>query len=179
MRRIVAALVIATLAVTLVGCGGGAEETATTEETPPATAAPAATAVDVEDRSANDYDLAPAAFPSFTTTSTPAVFQEKLDAHRAMLILFYDDKQQVTKDLRAEVDAVMGEYRGLIDFITFGVSGDANDPAVLAAVQYASELGAHTTPYVLIVDKSGFITWRNKGFAERGVLEREVERATR
>lgn len=184
MRRIVVALVAALLALTLVGCGGGgdAEESATTEEAP-AAAAPAATTPEepgfVLDRSANDFDSLPVPFPSFSTTATPAVFQEKLDAGRPMLILFHDDRQDVTDDLRAEVDVVMNDYRGLVDLITFDLSGAADGGDALAAVTYASELGVNSTPYVIIVDRGGFMTWRSKGFAERGVLKREVERATR
>lgn len=180
MRRIVAALVVALFALTLVGCGGGEEE-ATTETpaaTPPAPAATVAPEVLV-DRSANDNDLEPGPFPSFTTTETPAVFQEKLDRGQPMLILFHDDAQQVTVQTRAEVDAVMNDYRGLIDLVTFDVGGDANDPATLAAVTYAKELSAASTPYLLVVDGGGFITWRSKGYTEQGSLRREVERATR
>lgn len=181
MRRTVVALVAALLALTLVGCGGGGEEP-TTEETP-AAAAPATPAVTepgyTTDRSNNDFDALPVPFPSFVTTTTPVIFQEKLDSGRPMLILFHDDRQAVTDDLRAEVDAVMNDYRGLVDLITFNVSGASTDPATVAAVTYASELGVNSTPYIVIVDGSGFMTWRSKGFAERGVLKREVERASR
>ena len=133
----------------------------------------------VADRSANDSGLAPVGFPSFTTTETPAVFKEKLDRGQPMLILFYDDAQQVTATERAEVDAVMSEYRGLIDLVTFNVGGDVSDPATLAAVTYAKELGVSGTPYVLVVDGGGFITWRIKGYADQASIMREVERATR
>ena len=180
MRKIVAVFVVALFALTLVGCGGGGEE-ATTEETPTEQAAPEATVevAVVTDKSANDSDLPPAPFPSFTTTQTPTVFTEKLDRGQPMLIFFYDDAQQVTVTTRAEVEAVMNDYRGLIDLVTFDIGGAANDPVTLAAVTYANELGAASTPYVLVVDGGGFITWRCKGYAEQAILEREVERATR
>ena len=106
-------------------------------------------------------------------------FQEKLDARRPMLILFYDKGQTVTKDLRAEVDAVIEEYRGLIDLVTFDVSGGGDPKAAEDAIVYATELGVQGTPHVLIVDRGSFITWQWKGYVERGVLEREVERVTR
>lgn len=181
MRRFVVALVVALIVFTLSGCGGGGEE-ATTEEAPaaaaPAAAAPAQPSY-TTDRSANDYDAVPVAFPSFVTTTTPAVFQDKLNAGRPMLIMFTDERQQMTGTLRPEVDAVMTEYRGLIDLIIFNIAGDSTNPDVLSAVTYASELGVNSTPYLIVVDGNGFITWRNKGFAERGIIEREVERATR
>ena len=182
MRKIVAALVVALLALTLVGCGGGEE--AATEETAATTTEPAPVATGTEevpaaDRSANDSDIAPGPFPSFTTTETPAVFAEKLEQGRPMIIVFYDDAQQVTGSVLAEVDAVMTEYRGLADLITFNVGGDQNSPDVLAAVTYASELGVASTPYIIVVDGGGYITWRSKGYGEQKVIQREVERATR
>lgn len=183
MRKIVVALVVALLALTLVGCGGE-EEPATEETAPAATEQPAATLTPEEaaaalDRSANDSDIAPGPFPSFTTTDTPAVFADKLEQGRPMIIVFYDNTQQVTSSVLAEVEAVMTEYRGLADLITFSVSGDTNSPDVQAAVTYATELGVASTPYIIVVDGGGYITWRNKGFAEQEIIQREVERATR
>lgn len=182
MRRIVVALVVVMLALTLVGCGGGGEKATTTEDpaavaAPPAVAAPAAAAS--ADRSANDSDIPPAAFPSFTTTTTPAVFQEKLDAGRPMLIFFYDDAQQVTATQKVEVESVATDYRGLIDLVTFSVGGASTDPNTLAAVTYAKELGAGSTPYLLVVDGGGFITYRAKGYVDRAIIHREVEQASR
>lgn len=180
MRKTVVALVVALLALTLAGCGGGktaAPETAVAPAGGEPVVAPS-TEPSATDRSQNDSDVAPAPFPSFTTTVTPVAFKEKLDAHRPMLILFYDDTQQVTTDERTEVDAVMSEYRGLIDLVTFNVGGPDSDPNVLAAVTYARELRATNTPYILVVDGNGFIVWRCKGFAERGIIERQVQRAT-
>lgn len=180
MRTLVVALVAALLALTLAGCGGGAEEPAAAPTPPAQTPAPAASVEATEaDRSANDSDVLPARFPSFTTTITPAVFTEKLDAGRPMLIFFFDSAQQVTADTRAEVDAVMGDYRGLIDYVVFDVTGAGTAPEAAAGVQYASELAADGTPYILVVDKAGYITWRSKGYAERKIIGREVERATR
>jgi hypothetical protein len=183
MRKFVAALLVAALALTLVGCGGGGEDTATTDETTTdTTTQQSATTEEVvvtPDKSANDSDITPAAFPSFVTTATPAIFTDKLDQGRPMIIVFYDDGQQITSTVLAEVDAVMQEYRGLIDLLTFSVSGDASDPNAQAAVTYASELGAASTPYILIVDSGGYITWRSKGYAEQAIIKREVERATR
>lgn len=184
MRRIVVAIVVALLAFTVVGCGA-AEDTAAGDA--PATEEPEAAPAPAEaegpeyltDRSANDDDIAPAPFPSFTTTLTPHAFQAKLDAGRAMIIYFYDSEQLVTDDVREEIDAVVDDYRGLIDMVTFDVSGNGDATAAEAATMYANELGVTSTPYTLIVDRDSFITWRWKGYAESGVIKREVERATR
>ncbi|MBN1193046.1 MAG: hypothetical protein JXA36_05090 [Coriobacteriia bacterium] len=182
MRRILVAVLAASLVLTLAACGGGGEEEPATTETP-ADAAPVVAEGVVEpeaaDRSANDGDIEPMLFPEFVNIEMPVVIREKLDAGRPMLIFFYDDAQQVTATSRVEVDVVMNDYRGLVDLLTFSVGGDAADPNTLAAVAYANELGATSTPYIIIVDEGGWITWRCRGFAERGVIEREVERASR
>lgn len=184
MRKLVAALIVAVLAFTVAGCSKKEAEPAATTDAAATTAAPAvapsATATSTaNDRSANDTRVAATAFPSFTTTITPAVFKEKLDAHRPMLIFYYDSAQDVTADMRKEIDAVMKDYRGLIDLVTFDIGGAATDPNTEAAAIYASELAISSTPYTLVVDRNGFITWRCKGFSERKLIGREVERATR
>lgn len=184
MRRIAVAIVVALLALTVAGCGA-AEETAGGDASVTEESAAASAPVEPEgpeylsDRSANDDDVEPAPFPSFTSTLTPYAFQAKLDARRPMIIHFYDSEQLVTDDVRKEIDAVVDDYRGLIDLVTFDVSGEGDTTAAEAATMYAEELGVTGTPYTLIVDRDSFITWRWKGYAERGIIEREVERATR
>ncbi|MBN2248095.1 MAG: hypothetical protein JW733_05300 [Coriobacteriia bacterium] len=184
MRRTVVALVVAALAFVLVGCGGGADEPAADPAAAdPAAAAPAPAApvapVYMTDRSANLDEATPTVFPSFTETITPHAFQAKLDARRPMLILFYDSEQIVTKEIRSEIDAVIASYRGLIDLVTFDVSGDGDPKAAEAATMYAAELGVQTTPHTLVVDRDAFIIWQWRGFVDKDTLRREVERATR
>lgn len=187
MRRIVVALVVAAVVLTVAGCGGGggaAEPTDTAAEQPPAQQPPAEPAEPtyMTDRSATEADKTPAPFPSFVTTETPAVFRDRLDAKRPMIVFFFDPAQGTTNDVRAEIDAVMKEYRGLIDLVTFNIgekdAQGAPTESAKNAVVYASELGVNSTPYIVVVDRGGFITWRWKGFVERGYIEREVERAT-
>lgn len=184
MRRFVVALAVAMLALTLAACGGGGEGE-TTEGTDtavpvaPTAEAPAGEPEYVTDRSINDSDFEPYPFPAFTSTSTPSALQDKLDDGRPMLIFFYDPAQDVTKATRVEIDAVMKEYRGLIDLVTFNIGDTAGQQAAETAVTYANELGIDGTPYTIVVDDGGYVTWRWKGFAERGYLTREVERATR
>ena len=183
MRRIVVALVVATMAFALVGCGGEAEEPAVDPvETEVDEAEPAAELIEPEymlDRSANLDEATPTVFPSFTSTTTPHAFQEKLDTRRPMLIFFYDSEQVVTKDTRTEIDSVLEGYRGLIDLVSFDVSGGGDMKAAEAATMYAAELGVQTTPHTLVVDRDAFITWQWRGYLESDTLKREVERATR
>lgn len=181
MRRTVAALVAALLVLTLAGCSGGTEQAPADADAAGDAAASEAQAEQPEtmsDRSANVDEATPTPFPSFETTAMPAVFQEKIEAHRPMLILFYDSRQLVSDDVRSQVDAALSEYRGLIDFVSFDVGGREKSAAQAAAV-YASELGVEGTPYILVVDRHGFVTWRWKGFVDRDIIKREVERATR
>lgn len=185
MRRLVAALVVVSLAFALAGCGGGGGAAA--PDTPAEQPAPAPVEPPqpsyMTDRSPSESST-PTPFPSFTTTDTPAVISEKLAVHRPMLILFYDTAQSSTNDVRAEIDATMKEYRGLIDLVTFNTGEKVKGQNVptdsaKSAVLYASELGVNSTPYILVVDGGGFITWRWKGFVDRAYIGREVERATR
>jgi len=183
MRSLVVALVAALLVLSLAGCSSGSDSSGTTAPTTTDTSASTANAADAEaayltDRSVNDNDVAPAPFPSFTTTVTPVAIQERLDSGRAMIILFYDSAQNVTTDERAEVEAVANDYRGLVDLITYDVG--ASDEAIAQGnVMYASELGINSTPYIVVVDQGGFITFRWKGYLERETLGREVERVTK
>lgn len=186
MRKWVVALVVACLAFTLAGCGGG-DDTATTDTggTPAPAPAPAAPAVPTQsnDRSPveTSASVPPAAFPSTFSTALPAAVTKKLEAGRPMLMYFYDTTELETKSERAEIDAVLSEYRGLIDLVTFDVTskaGAAPTDATKATVMIANDLGIKGTPYILIVDGNGFVTWRWHGFVDRDLINREVLRAT-
>jgi hypothetical protein len=180
MRRIAVALVVALFALTLAGCGGTAD-TPTQQPTTPAQPTPAAPQAEpLVDRSPVEVG-APETFPSLETTPPPAIVQQKLDAKRPMLLFFYDSAQEITAPQRAEVDAVMREYRGLIDLVTFDVtSGSAAAPgdAAQAAATFAGQLGIKSTPYIVIVNDERTITWRWLGFIDRELIGREVLSAT-
>ncbi|MDZ4655535.1 MAG: hypothetical protein U1F44_06635 [Coriobacteriia bacterium] len=181
MRRIVVALVVLSMAFVVVGCGGG-------EADPEADAAgdvavvPAPVTVEPApvDRSPVEAGY-PALFPAITSTEIPSAIQQKLDDGRPMAVFFYDGTQVVTKDQRVELDAALAEYRGLIDLVTFNLASTAGSPpgedAQVAAV-IASDLGISGTPYIMLVDGNGFVTWRYKGYIDREVIGREVLRAT-
>ena len=184
MRKLVVALVVAGLAFTLAGCGGGGEAaepaTPAASPTPPA---PAAAPTVTDDRSPVETSptVPPVAFPSTLSTPLPEAVQNKLDAGRPMLMFFFDTAELETKAERAEIDAVLGEYRGLIDLVTFDVSSKSGVPAsdaAKAAVSLANDLGIKGTPYIMVVDGNGFITWRWLGFVDRDLIDREVLRAT-
>ncbi|MDI6713009.1 MAG: hypothetical protein QMD96_07200 [Anaerosomatales bacterium] len=182
MRRIIAAIVVASCALALVGCGGGGgggTEQAQSQ-TPPPPASSGQQQPQVVDRSPVETPTA-VPFPSQISTAMPESVKSKLDAGRPMILFFYDTTESETKQQRAEIDAVLKEYRGLIDLVTFDVtlpkSGSPSD-AVKRAASFATDLGVKSTPYIIVVDSGGFITWRWLGFVDRDVIEREVLRAT-
>jgi hypothetical protein len=192
MRRLAVALVAVTVALSLAGCGGGGEEEAAAPETAPAPAAaaqPAAAeeatgpAVDVLSPLEGGYEQP---FPVGGDVVIPDAVQQRLDAGQPFLLYYYDADQQVTIDQTVEVDAVMGEYRGLIDLISYDVdselldSGETPDPddPTRQAYELAATLGADQTPYLVLVDARGVITWRWRGFVTREPLKREVLYAT-
>src|SRR5665648_146654 len=166
MRRIVAALVVALIALTLAGCGGTAE-TATQQPTVPTQPAPAAVQSEpLVDRSPVEVGP-PEPFPAMETTPPPAIVQQKLDAKRPMLLFFYDSAQEITASERVEVDSVLRQYRGLIDLVTFDVTaGNAAAPSddAQAAATFAGQLGIKSTPYIVIVNDDASITWRWLGY---------------
>ncbi len=182
MRRIIVAVLAVGLALSVTGCGGGADEATTTET--PAAPAPAAAAVvevpTVTDRSPVESG-APEPFPSLEGTTVPETVLSKLESGRPLLIFFYDKNELETKAQRAEVDAVLTEYRGLIALVTFDIGATKNGFATDAAKQavaLANGLRVTSTPYIIVVDGNGFITWRWLGYVDREIINKEVLRAT-
>jgi len=183
MRRIIVAILAAGLALSIAGCGGGGDaepaDTGTTV-TPAPAAAPAVEVPTVTDRSPVE-EGAPEAFPTLEETTVPETLGAKLDAGRPLLIFFYDRAELETKGQRAEIDAVLAEYRGLIDLVTFDVGGKqdgAASDAAKQAVALANGLRVSSTPYIIVVDGNGYITWRWLGFVDREIINKEVLRAT-
>ena len=179
MRRIISALVVALFALTLAGCGSTADNAQQQPVTPakPPTAAAQAEPVDRSPVEAG----APEPFPAMEATVLPEAVKMRLDAKRPVLLFFYDSAQQITTAQRTEVDAVVLEYRGLIDLVTFDVTAGTSDTgsaAAQAAAAFAGELGVKSTPYIVIVNGDGSITWRWLGFVDRELIGREVLTAT-
>lgn len=183
MRRIIVAALVVGLALSVAGCGGGGgtDTTTTNQAATPAPAAAAPVEVPtVTNRSPIELG-APEPFPTLDTTAAPAALTAKLEAGRPLLIFFYDNAELETKAQRAEVDAILKEYRGLIDLVTFDVGatqdGVATD-AAKQAVSVANSLRVTSTPYIIIVDGNGYITWRWLGYVDREIINKEVLRAT-
>lgn len=195
MRRIVAVLVVALLALTLVGCGGGgSEEPATSPDTDGAAPPPAAeeeVAVDLSPPEPQEY----VPFPVDSELGVPSAIQSRLDAGQPMIVIFYDDTQKTTDDQEQIVRDVTEAYRGLIDVVSFNLAGyvtqdaqgtisvepglteDETAKQVLRLID-ADHLDVRFTPFIVVVDDNGYVTWRYRGISDDKNLEREVLRVT-
>jgi hypothetical protein len=186
MRRIFAASVLISVAFALAACGGDTSGGATTNAavaTPPPAAPAAAGPVAPVDTKSPIEQASGEPFPT-TADAVPQTILDHLKATRPMIVFFYDSTQAVTDDTRAEIDAVMSKYRGLIDLIAYDVragqsnDGASKDPEILKAMEMAGSLGVKYQPYTIFVDRYGRITGRFSGFVDEQLLEREVLRAT-
>jgi hypothetical protein len=45
------------------------------------------------------------------------------------------------------------------------------------AVQLAKQLGVTSSPFIVITDSQGYVTWKFRGLVDKAFLEREVQRA--
>ena len=203
MRRLVVALIVATSVLTLAGCGGGASTSGSTP-TPAATSVPVATPVAAPasvpavaaapaliDRSAPES----ATFAPFPTGSTlPKSISKRLASKQPMVLYFYDSGQQVSKDQSAQIRTALAGNRGLADLVSFDVGqyadtspegvitvkrGLAKNEAARQAAVLSQNLSVRYTPYIIIVDKQGYITYKSRGYTDGAVIEREVLRASR
>lgn len=186
MRRILVAIVAALAVLSLTACSGSSSSSSSSTTTSTATSTPApapatgSTPVNA-DASAIESDF-PQAFPAITTTATPAAIKQDLADAQPMLLLFYDHTQDVSKNERVQVDTALKQYRGLIDLVTFDIAKTSDGTAGTAAqtaAALASDLKISRTPYIVMVDGNGFITWRFKGYVDSGIIEREILRATK
>lgn len=197
-RRLVVAALVALLAFSLVGCGGGGEE----EAAPPAdqAAAPAPDAAPapvpteggpaIADRSAEETTV----FEPFPTGDfVPAEVTQRLKMvpKQPMILFFYDDAQAETDDARAEVVEVRDDNRGAVDLLEYNigkytsintsgvasVSGKLNqDEKAKQAITLARELGVKFTPFVVVVDDQGYVIFKWRGYISAEMLGRQVDR---
>jgi hypothetical protein len=192
MRRLVVALAVLAFATTLTGCGGGEEPTpASTAPVEQPAAAPvqpegALIPADITPTETVVYE------PLVVDTSTvPAAVTQRIDQEQPMLIMFYDSEQPVTSDQSRIISALLGEYKGLVDYVSFDIGkyilsepdGSftvdkklAEDETATQALGLAETLGITFTPYIVITDADGYIVYRGRGLVDKKTLEREVLR---
>jgi len=128
----------------------------------------------------------PDVFPT-DAASVPKAVIDNLTAKKPMLVFWYDPSTNVSDDERDEIDAVLKKYAGLITLVSFdytvGIPEGSASTTLPAEIDKAERmtglLKVTTTPYLVFVNANGQITWRFSGFVDRGLIEREVMRATR
>ena len=193
MRRLVVALIAAAVALSLVGCGGASTQTPTTDTAaapapaPAPAAAPAPASLGISE---NEPDVF-SAFP--TGTVVPAAVSDDIAAKQPMLLYFYDSSQNASKENRKIIDSVLAKNRGLVDLFAYNIGkhfvGTASDPLAVdsslakdskfqTSVGLARLLGVSETPFIVITDNQGYITWKFRGFVDSDTLERQVLRAS-
>lgn len=193
MRRIVAVLMVALLAVALVACGGTSEEPDLIPDDGEVAPAPppAEEPVDLSPLEEQVYEP----FPVNPEVGVPSAIQSRLDAGQPMILVFIDESQKTTDDQNEIVRSVTDTYRGLIDVVSFNVGAwtthDATgkitvNPDVsedetarqITRLIDADHLDVRFTPFLVIVDEFGYVTWRHRGISDDKTLEREVLRVT-
>lgn len=191
MRRVVTALILVTVALSLAACASTPPATTPTTGTgtpaagiPVAPAAPAVAAKTGDTLSPTQTVTPGEMFPT-DPTLVPASIITDLQAKKPLMVLWFDPSTKVSTDQRKEVDATMKKYRGSITLValdyTVGVSpsnGATLAPETQKLELLAGALKLDTTPYILFVDRFGRITYRYAGFTDRKLLNREVLRAT-
>jgi hypothetical protein len=190
MRRLVAAIVMVAVAVSLAACGGGGSTTTTpttpasTQSAPPPPGQSSAPVSTTNKLSPSEPGTG-VPFPT-TGAAVPREITVRAQKHQPMLIFFYDPVQPSTKDVRTEIDSALKAYRGLIDLVAFDVAGALPNPvtgssptsesAQVSLLTQSLKIGF--TPYMIFVDKNAVVTGRFRGYLDRKMIEREIIRAT-
>lgn len=197
MRRLVVAMILIALAFTLVACGGGGDEPAEEEAAAPA-ATPSPAAVEEDEDARPDYSpVEEEVFEPFPTNTevTPEAILDRIEDEQPMMVYFYDSGQSLTADQTEEVDAVMTDYRGLIDLISFDLGkyttsdeeGQITVDPKMAEDETAQQvsrligeqfLDIRYTPFFVFVNSDGYMIYRIRGPVDRTLLEAQVLRAT-
>lgn len=189
MRRLVVAIFVVVLAFGLVGCGGGAEEPApTTPAQAPVTPAPVdPNAPVIEDTSpqiGEVFELLP------SENSLPSSIKKRLESKQAMVVVFYDGKQLEADDVRSQVTRAVRDNSGMADLIEINLAkyrasettptqvktDIQSDEEAKLAQGFAREIGVDVTPFVIVIDRQGYIIFKWRGVIDRELMARQVER---
>ncbi|MDA3937472.1 MAG: hypothetical protein PF636_11585 [Actinomycetota bacterium] len=197
MRRSVVVLIVIVAAFALVGCGGGGDEAAVSEETAPVeTAVEPVAAVAEEDPGDTLSPLEDQAFVLFPNDpeTTPISISDRIEAGVAMVVFFNDSKQTAsTAEQLMIIEDVLADYTGLVDLVDYDIGkyvtseasgtftinpGMEHAPPAKQAIGLVKELDVTFTPYIVVVDEYGYITWRNRGLIDEVSLRAQIMRAT-
>ena len=150
MRRLVVALLVVALALTLAGCGGKTKrhaDTGTTQRALPQRRLPHGVRRQLAMRSSptvrpprrSSTPRCPSRPPGL-----PADIQKRLDKKQPVLLYVFDKTQKSSAETRSEVDAAMKSYRGLIDLVAYDASRYVTTDAETGAVTVDPKLSADT-----------------------------------
>lgn len=193
MRRLVAALFVASLALALSGCGGSSSTTTSTEtesvEVGSTSSVEAAASTIGTDTPEGDVFIE---FP--VTDETPQTVKDLLDEKQAFILFFFDSEQKVTDDTRKQIDKVAEDNEGLIEVYSYNLGSYTSvnssdevevdtealekDDVGASIIALARDLGVSYTPHIVVVDTQGYIVYRQSGFIDADLLDRQVQRAT-
>ncbi len=197
MRRLVVALIVVALSFSLAGCGGGGEEAAEPAAQTPAASTPAAVAAPaVVDESPDTLspleDQEYVLFPNDPAITPPSI-ASRLVAGQAMVVFLNDGTESVTFDQLDIIEEVLDDYTGLVDLVGFDIGkyvttetsgtititdGFEDDAIAKQAIGLVKALDVGFTPYIVIVDEYGYITWRVRGYVDAATLGAQIQRAT-
>jgi hypothetical protein len=186
--------------LSLVACGGGGNEAELTgSEGSPPPASPAARAVKakgdelIADRSPTEE--ADYAALAEKPEDLPDAIAKNVAQNEPTLVFFYDPSQGTSRLTRAEVDKALKTYRGLMALTAYDASryvktdpatGDVvvddklkSDKDAEKVAKLMGQLGVALTPFIVIVDDKGYVTWRGRGLQDQKVIEAEIARATK
>ena len=187
MRRVFTALVLVMVAMSMVACSSGPTTPAETGTPVPAAgtvvapAAPAGNGDILSPLAVNSPDV----FPT-DPASVPQAVIDNLTAKKPMLVFWHDPSTNVSADQRTEINAVLKKYAGQITLVSFdytaGIPTGSMTTTLPIEIDKAERMTGlikvTTTPYMVFVNANGQITFRFSGFVDRGLIEREVMRAT-
>ena len=207
MRRLVVAVFVVGVALSLVGCGGSSDTStpASSSTAAPAAAAPAATTQtglkgapttlpEIGNRSENETTTF-APFPNDATV--PDVLKQKISTDKQpTLVYFFDSGQKVSQDTRSIIDDVRERNRGMVDLVAYDLgkyvtaNSDGSvvvdpslvaDPAQKQVVTFARNpaINVTFTPFIVLTDSQGYIIYKHRGLPDMAFLERQVQRAAR
>ena len=186
MRRTIAAVVAALLGIMVAAALAGCSSDSSTAAAPTASAAPAPVAASLSTTAPVEIAAKPLTdthpFPTLTTATAPPAVQAALGT-RPMLLVFFDSKQAVTRDLRTVLSALGKKFAGKIDIDAFDLAvvrkaapGSKTYKAGVAAVGLAQKLDIGYMPAMVVVSADKQITWQSTGYYDAGTLEREIMR---
>lgn len=190
MRRVVTVLMIVTVASVLAACSSAPTATSTTPAVVPVTQPVNVVSTTSGTGSSDTYSPTQTVNPgdklSTDAAVVPASVLANVAAKKPMLIFWSDPTTKVTTDQIKEIDAALSKFSGMIQLVSLDYTAGLASPSTSSTIDpetqkvelFASSLNVTTTPFIVLVDQYGRITYKFAGIVDRTLLRREVLRAT-